>query len=75
MRLSRDKIAKSYGFIDASSKSFKVFEAVPIYPEVTNTKMLAKKLKISTTDLKTLMSRMPANVPIFEDFGEIGRYE
>jgi len=61
-------------FNSKNSINYKLFEALPILPEPgISIKELAKKLGITPKRVRVILLYMPAEAPIYEDFGEIGR--
>lgn len=61
-------------FLLENSETKRLFNALPIIPEkAISKKDLAKKLKINGTQCCFIINRLPANAPVYEDFGAIGR--
>ena len=70
-----EKYARSLGFISSASAGFKMFKKIPIYPEIITPNELQKQMKMTSTEYKHVFSRIPAEAPVFADFGEIGRWK
>ena len=59
---------------DTNSKTYKLFEILPILPDpAANKKQLAKRLGMSSDDFNSLIMRLPGYLPIYEDKLTIGR--
>ncbi len=61
-------------FKDEQNINYKLFESLPILPEHgIKIKELSKKLGITPNKARAIISTLPPNAPVYEDFGEIGR--
>ena len=61
-------------FITNDSLGVRLFNVLPVYPEpAISKKELAKILKIDCSRCNNIISTLPANEQVYEDFGEIGR--
>lgn len=63
---------KQFGFKREGTKTFNLFVLIPISPEVITFKDLSTKLRLTTTEVKDIVNKLPTLAPVYED--ENGKY-
>ncbi|MGD1819354.1 MAG: hypothetical protein ACPKOI_05685 [Pleomorphochaeta sp.] len=66
---------RDFGFASDKSQTYQLFENIPVSANGITIKDLAKKMNITTYKVRLLISRLPSDVPVFEDLDRkiIGR--
>lgn len=61
------KTFKDFGFVRDDSKVYKIFQLIPIFPNTITVKNLAKEAKLSRTETRILVNRLPVLAPVMQD--------